>query len=143
MAMERRQDQRFEGLHCSLVIQRPAANLIVLVFQGIDAGELGDAPFRALADDLRGEQLVALFIDARDTSSASISVSGEWAAWLGRHRERFDHISMLSGSRFIQLTAELVRRFAELGDVMRIYTDPAAFDRELSDALAEAASRGV
>jgi hypothetical protein len=39
---------------------------------------------------------------------------------------------MLVGSRFIEVTADFVRRFAALEGVMRIYTDPAAFDEELS-----------
>jgi hypothetical protein len=43
---------------------------------------------------------------------------------------------MLTGSRFVQLSAELVRRFAELGDLMRLYTDPAAFDEALGGAVA-------
>lgn len=34
------------------------------------------------------------------------------------------------------MTADFVRRFAGLGDIGRIYTDPAAFD----DALAAAAA---
>jgi hypothetical protein len=34
------------------------------------------------------------------------------------------------------LTADFVRRFADLGEVMRIYTDPAAFDGALADAAA-------
>jgi hypothetical protein len=38
---------------------------------------------------------------------------------------------MLTGTSFVQLTADFVRRFAELGDAMRIYTDGAAFDEAL------------
>ena len=34
--------------------------------------------------------------------------------------------------RFVQLTAQTVRNFAELGERMRIYTDPAAFEDELA-----------
>jgi hypothetical protein len=35
---------------------------------------------------------------------------------------------MLTRSRFVQLTADFVQRFAELGDRMRILTDPTSFD---------------
>ena len=45
---------------------------------------------------------------------------------------------MLTGSRFIRLTADFVRRFADLGELMRIYTDPAVFDGALSNAVANA-----
>jgi phage regulator Rha-like protein len=44
---------------------------------------------------------------------------------------------MLTGSRFVQLTADFIRRFAELGGAMLIYTEGAAFD----DALATAPRR--
>jgi len=136
--MERAKDDRFEGLHCTLVIQRPAPGVIVMTISGTDTGGLGDAPFRALENDLVGDRPIEFFVDARDTRGASVEVSGDWAAWLGRNKPRFRHISMLTGSRFIRLTADFVRRFAELGDAMRIYTDPAAFDGALSNAIANA-----
>jgi hypothetical protein len=125
----------FEGKHCTIKIRRPAGRVSVLVITGTDVGELGEAPFRELDADLETGGL-ELFIDARDTQGASIDVSGQWAQWLRTHRERFRRISMLTGSRFVQLTADFVRRFAELGDRMMIYTDPAAFETALSLACA-------
>lgn len=129
---------RFEGIHCAMTIERPATGVVVVAYEGVDSGELGDLPFRELASDLEGEGMLELFIDARATRTASLDVSSEWAAWFARHRERFVHISMLTGSRFIQLTADLVRRFSDLGDRMRIYTDPVAFDGALSNAVGNA-----
>lgn len=67
-----------------------------------------------------------------------MDVSSDWAVWLGRHRDALRQISMLTGSRFVQLTADFVRRFAELGEVMRIYTDVSAFEDALSNALGNA-----
>jgi hypothetical protein len=136
---QRTDDDRFEGLHVTLLIQRRAPGVLVIAIKGVDTGELGDAPFRALEGDMAGSQPIELFVDARDTRGASVSVSSEWAVWLARHKHRFRHISMLTGSRFIKLTADFVRRFAELGDLMRIYTDPAAFDGALSNAIGNAA----
>ena len=128
----------FEGLHCTIVIGRPARDVVLLAISGTDVGELGDAPFRALADDMAGERPIELFVDARTTRGASIDVSSEWCAWLGRHRHRFRHVSMLTGSRFVRLTADFVRKFSDLGELMRIYTDPATFDGALSNAVANA-----
>jgi hypothetical protein len=56
-----------------------------------------------------------LFVDARDVRGATIDVSGEWAVWLGRQKTKLRAVTMLAGTRFIHLTAEFVRRFAELG----------------------------
>src|SRR5262249_30515679 len=105
---------------------------------GRDTGELGDAAFREIERDLTGPDRIQLFIDARGGRTASIDVSGEWALWLSKNRAKFRHVSMLTGSRFIQLSAEFVRKFADLGDLMRIYTDPAAFEGALGNSVAGA-----
>jgi hypothetical protein len=125
----------YEGVHCRLAIERPREGVVIVRLSGWDAGEFGDIPMRELAKDLAQEQKIELYVDARDVKGASIEVSGEWAKWLGARREHFQHISMLTGSPFIRLTANFVRRFADLGEVMRIYTDPAAFDEALAGSL--------
>jgi hypothetical protein len=123
----------FDGLHSTMVLTRPVRHVVVLTITGRDAGEHGDAPRRALEEELaRGSY--SLFVDARATRGASIDVSNVWAQWLRSHRDRLHQIHMLTGSRFVQLTADFVRRFAELGDAMRIYTDGAAFDDALRAA---------
>jgi hypothetical protein len=128
------QEVRYDGVHCSFALGRPAANVVVLRISGTDVGELGDAPMRGLDDLLAGAPPVQFFIDARETRGASIAVSGEWAVWLSARKQRFSCISMLVGSRFVEMTADFVRRFAALEGLMRIYTDPAAFDADLSEA---------
>jgi len=47
---------------------------------------------------------------------------------------------MLTGSRFIEITAEFVRRFADLQGIMRIGTEPAVFDQILTEARRQANS---
>jgi hypothetical protein len=126
---------QLDGVHCSFAIGRAAADVVVLRISGTDVGELGDAPMRGLDDCLTGAAPVQFFIDARETRGASIEVSGEWAVWLAARRNRFSRISMLVGSRFIEITADFVRRFAELEGLMRIYTEPAAFDAALEDSV--------
>src|SRR6187431_2886142 len=117
-----------EAQHCRLTIARPRARVVLVTFVGRDVGELGDAPFRELSRDVAGGDPIELFIDARGATGASMDVSGSWAMWLGANRQSFEHVSMLTGSRFIQLTAEFVKSYAALGDKMRLYTDAAAFE---------------
>jgi hypothetical protein len=123
----------FKGLHSTMTLGRPRPHIVTLVIIGRDVGEHGDAPLHALDDELRAGPF-ALYIDARDTRGASVDVSNIWAQWLRRNRDQLQDIHMLTGSRFVQLTADFVRRFAELGDAMRIYTDGAAFDEALRAA---------
>jgi hypothetical protein len=126
--------------------------VLELKLSGHDVGELGDAPFRELENDFtpsapRVSQaptrapFVELFIDAREAQGASIEVSGAWASWLREHKPLLRQVHFLSGSRFIQLSADFVRKFAELGETMRIYTDSRAFDDELASATDRALSR--
>lgn len=126
----------FEGLHSQIAIDRRVPHVVVVTITGRDAGEHGNGPLEVLDAELaRGPY--ALFIDARRTLGASVDVSNVWAQWLRAHRDHLHQIHMLTGSKFVQLTADFVRRFAELGDAMRIYTDGAAFD----DALRAATQR--
>lgn len=114
-----------------MTITRPVDHVVVVVIEGRDVGEHGDRPLRALEEHLqRGSY--ALFVDARRTHGASVDVSNVWAQWLRSHRDQLGRIHMLTGSRFVQLTADFVRRFAELGDAMLIYTDGVGFDEALA-----------
>jgi len=134
---------RLEAIHCTFDIERPAPRVVVLRIEGFDVGELADAPFRILADDIAEDRAdprpIELFIDARATRAATVAVSAGWATWLKRHKRHFRHVSMLTGSRFIQVTASFVRRFSDL-EQMRLYTDPRAFEQALRDAVSGAAA---
>ena len=127
---------KYEGVSARLAIERPAAGVIVLRLAGWDTGEFGDAAMKEIARDFAAGTPLQLFIDARAVKGATIDVSNDWALWLRANRSRFAHVSMLTGSPFVQLTAKFVQRFADLGEVMRIYTDPSAFDAALQASSA-------
>ena len=126
---------RFDGAHCSIVIERPSRGVVVLRIAGRDVGEFGERPMRDIAGDLEAGP-IELFVDARKVLGASLDVSGDWAQWLAKNRDAFRGVSMLTSPRFIQITADFVRRCAGLVDIMRIYADPAAFDDALAAAVA-------
>src|SRR5207245_841144 len=123
----------YDGVHCSLTIQKPAPGIIVLRIAGTDVGEFGDAPMQEINRYLDRSNPILLFIDARNVRGASIAVSGDWAKWLRSQKEQLREINMLTGSRFIEVTADFVRRFADLQTVMRIYTEHEAFDAALAE----------
>lgn len=134
-------DVQYDGIHCTLSIQKPSPHVVVLRISGTDVGEFGDAPMLELNQHLAATERIELFIDAREVRGASIAVSGEWAKWLRSQKERLRQINMLTGSRFIEVTADFVRRFADLQTVMRIYTEPAVFDAALAEALHQQRTR--
>jgi hypothetical protein len=125
---------RFEGVHCSIVLERVADSTVLVRISGTDTGELGNAPMLALNEWLATSGQVKFFIDARAVRGASIDVSSEWAAWLASHRAQLQSVTMLTGSRLIRITAEFVRRFADLNGIMWVCTEPAVFDLALEQA---------
>jgi hypothetical protein len=130
----------WEGPHSTLRLRRPAPGVVLLVIIGTDIGEHGSAPFEALAlDVLTGP--FHLFVDARDSRGVTVDVSSEWRRWLSDHRSVLRSIHMLTGSRFVHVTATFVKQFADLGELMRIYTHAAHFEEELAKMVPEAASR--
>jgi len=133
---------RLEGIHCNLVIEQRPNHVVVLRISGTDIGEFGEAPMKALNEWLDESGPIHFFIDARDVQGASIEVSGEWAGWLSAHRASLKSVTMLTGSRLIQITAEFVRRFASLEGMMWVCTEPAVFDHALSHATKPEASVG-
>lgn len=140
--MEHTKILEYEGIHCKLIIERPLPGVAVVRISGHDLGEFGDVALRELEKEIENNQQIELFIDARDTQGASIDVSGAWALWLAKNRQGFKHVTMLTGSRFVRITADFVQRFAELGNLMHIHTDCAAFDSSLALACQSRNSAG-
>jgi hypothetical protein len=122
-----------EGRNSSIRIYRPGKRVAVIVLTGNDVGEHGSAPFLELSRDVE-EGPFELFIDARDSRGVTLDVSGSWARWLSENKSSLRRVNMLTGSRFVELTANFVRDFADLGDLMRIYADAEAFDAALAQA---------
>ena len=136
--MKKREIIQFDSTHSTLTIEHPVAGVILMKITGYDVGEFGRAPMDELEQLLSEKLPTDLFIDARKTRGASIEVSGEWAHWLGQVQARLRHIHMLTGSKYIQMTAKFVRDFAGLHDQMRIFTDREAFDQMLELSIGEA-----
>ena len=88
---------RYDGVHCSLRLERVSRGIVSLQISGRDVGEFSDAPLLALDRWLASSGAVELFIDARHVKGASIDVSGEWARWLGGHKDQLRSVTMLTG----------------------------------------------
>ena len=127
-------DTVFEGVHCTLALRRPRAGVVVLILSGTDIGELGRAPFEALEADL-AQGPIEVFIDARQARTASVAVTSEWALFFRNHRERIARVHILTTTRFLQVSAGMVRDYALLAERMTVLTDPADLERRLGARL--------
>ena len=121
-------EERWEGRDCTVIVRRPADRVVLVVLEGVGGSDLGDHPFHALASDMRGDGSLDLFLDFGETRGTSLDFSSRWAAWLARHRDSFRLVSMLARTKYLQLTADALRRFARFGEMLRVHTDLAGFD---------------
>lgn len=130
-------DVRWDVKTGALAIRRPAPGVVLVVLSGTDEGQFGEAPFHELACDLDEHRTIELFFDARAGTGPSTEVSMQWAKWLGSRRNRFSAVRLLTGSQFITVSADFMRKYAGLGDRMCVYTHHHAFDEELAAACSQ------
>jgi hypothetical protein len=120
---------QFETAECTVSIFRLSVARVLVAFRGRDRGQFGREPFVELEKNFVPGQQLELFIDLQSAVGASLDVSGSWAIWLRANKDRLRQVSMLTGSPFIQLSAQAVQRFSELGEKIRIYSDRGEFEK--------------
>jgi hypothetical protein len=121
--------QRFETAECTIDIAHLRAGRVLVKLEGRDRGQLGREPFAVIERSFSAERPLELFIDLQSAVGASLDVSSSWAIWLRANKQHLAKVSMLTGSSFVQLSAQAVQRFSELGDKAQIYSDRDEFER--------------
>ncbi len=124
------------GKHGSIEVSRPSSRVLLVTYAGHDVGEFDDAPFVEMDRQL-GDGELHLFVDGRESKGASVDVSSAWARWLAERRDRLLSVHMLSESRVIQISGNFVKRFAAVGEKMRVHTTYEPFEHALDLALRE------
>lgn len=127
-------DVRFRTEGATTIVSALAPGVLLLTLTGHDKGGFGDGVFQELARHVERRGRVEIFVDTRDAFNATTTVSTQWSSWFQANRAGLKQVSVLVTSKFVQLTAEVMKLFSRTGELMRIYTDAPAF----SDAVAQA-----
>lgn len=122
---------KFESKDCTVTITKVREGCVLVALEGRDRGELGREPFAELEKSFTGGRGLELFIDLEAAVGASLDVSGSWAVWLRANRQNLARVNMLTGSYFVELSAQTVKRFSDLGEKVRLYSDRGAFEADL------------
>lgn len=128
---------RLRGANASMVLDRLGAGAVLATLTGFDRGDFGDAPFAELAHEVARHGRIEVFVDTRGALNADAAVTEQWSAWIQTNRDALRQMHVLVASKYVQLTAELVRLFSRVEHLVRIYTDERAF----GDAIAQACGR--
>jgi hypothetical protein len=135
-------DIRFRTEEATTVVSVLAPAVVLLTLTGHDKGGFGSAVFEELERQIAGAGRMEIFVDTRDAFNATTTVSAQWSAWFQTHRASIKRVSVLVTSKFVQLTAEVMKLFSRTGELMRIYTDAPAFSDSIAQAIGAAFSLG-
>lgn len=113
---------------------RPGALLVT--FTGSDLGQFSYAALDEVQAEMRRWGELELFFDAEHTELISVEVSRAWTHFFAVHRGSLRRVSVLTGSKLVNLTVAIAQHLSQTGNLIQIYTD-----RSLFDELVAAAAR--
>ena len=111
---------------------RPGALLVTI--SGSDMGQFGTATLDEIRLELMRQQPLDLFVDAEAAIAVSVGVSRDWTHFFSQKRDHLKRVSVLVGSKAIELTIAIAQHLSQTGNLIQIYSD-----RELFDARVRAA----
>lgn len=111
---------------------RPGAMLVVAT--GADMGQFGTASLDEVRLELLRQRPVELFVDAQDVAVVAVAVSKEWTQFFSLNREHLRRVSVLVGSKAMQLTVAIAQHFSQTGNLIQLYSDRELFEQRVNAA---------
>ena len=129
---------RLSSERCSFTYQRPRPGVVFIRVQGDDKGEMGEAPREELREDLSRYAPVELFFEMDESTGANLPVQEAWTEWFSTWRPALKSASILTRSKYMHVSAEIVKLFSRTGELIRVYFDPEPFHEALQRAAPDA-----
>jgi hypothetical protein len=120
----------------TFVFERLRPGALLLTISGIDSGQFGTATLDEVRLEMLRHRPVELFVDAKSAVAVSVQVSKEWTHFFSLNREHLKRVSVLVGSKAIELTIAIAQHLSQTGNLIQIYSDPDLFFTRVSAARA-------
>jgi hypothetical protein len=125
---------RLSTERCSYTYRRPRPGVVFLRITGDDRGEFGNVPRDELRGDISRYAPVELFIEMDETTGGNLPVQEAWTGWFSDNRPALKSVNILTRSKYMHVSIEIVKLFSRTGELIRVYLDPASFDEALQRA---------
>ena len=125
---------RLSSERCRFTYRRLRPGVVSLLIEGQDRGEFGTAPMDELREDLSRYAPVELFIEMDDATGAIVPVQEAWTGWFSENRSALKSVSILTRSKYMHFTAEVVKLFSRTGELIRVYLDPRSYEEAMARA---------
>ena len=119
---------------CVFTYDRLRPGVMLVTISGIDNGQFGTATLDEIRLELLRNRPLELFVDASATLGVRAGVSKEWTDFFSLNRDHLKRVSVLVGSKAIELTVAIAQHLSQTGNLLQIYTDRELFDARLASA---------
>jgi hypothetical protein len=126
---------RLKSARCRFTYFRLRPGVVLMRIEGDDSGEFGTAPMDELREDLSRYAPVELFVEMLPTAGARLPVQEAWTEWFNQNRASLKSVSILTRSKFMHFTAEVVKLFSRTGELIRVYLEQQPFEEAIARAV--------
>ena len=124
-------ETRLDTENCSFTFKKLNGNALLVKIAGYDKGELGSAPLEYMAEELRPERQVELFIDASKAEGVAWDVSQSWTSWFRANKGRLSQVHILVRSKYVQQAIMVAKQLSRTAQLLQVYSDAEHFERLL------------
>lgn len=119
---------------CSFTYERVRPGVLRVVVEGSDKGQFGTAALDEIRLELLRHRPLELFIDAEAAQMVTVDVNREWTQFFSLNREHLTRVSVLVGSKALELTVAIAQHLSRTGNLLQIYSDRELFETRLAAA---------
>jgi hypothetical protein len=111
---------------------RPGVMLVMI--SGQDNGQFGQAALDEMRMEILRSQPLELLVDAEQATLVATGVSKEWTQFFSNCRTQLKRVSVLTGSRYMNLVVSISQHLSKTGNLITVTSDRAAFDAAVERA---------
>ena len=112
---------------CSVIYERVRPGVLLVSISGNDKGDFGTRVLDEIRLELLRHHPLELLVDASAVVGVALSVSNEWTQFFALNRATLKRVSVLVGSKAVELTVAIAQHLSDTGRLVQIYSDPAVF----------------
>jgi hypothetical protein len=116
------------------VFERLKPGVMLVIISGNDKGQFGTATLDEIRLEMLRQRPVELFVDTQAATAVSFEVSREWTQFFSLNREHLKRVSVLVGSKAIELTIAIAQHLSQTGNLIQIYSDHDLFQARVQAA---------
>lgn len=114
--------------------RRLTPGALLVTISGNDQGQFGTAALDEIRLEILRHGKLELLIDAEQAELVTVEVSQAWTRFFAMSREQLTRVSVLTGSKLINLTVAIAQHLSQTGNLIQIYSDRSLFDVALAKA---------